>query len=543
MPQNSKIEKKFLYWMGAIIVLFLVVWFFSAKSFTGWGDEITHFSTAKGLVETGEYRTWAFDKGYANPYFYTRGLVITYLASLAYKMAGLSFLAFRLVPLAFVLLTFLTFALYIRWRHQASNKALAYAAIFFFGQAFIFEQSVYIRVYAPLGWFMVMSLILYWESAVAFGKRNFMSGVWFLVGSLLLLILPAADHWQVSHIAIYFLGFLLTWPVFLNLFLKIDERFSIRVKIFWVCSIILLAPFVVFVLDVSMSHLIMNTKKLVLGRNYVTYWDNLAGLTRYVLALNVCFLAVSWVMETLRKNKRLDFYSWLLFTGIVSGILIGLFNPHNHIFFSRFFYVSVVMSVLGFSQILLRAEISPKARRWIVGIFIFVNAGLFAVNAYWERSNIRVPIAWLNQNLKQDDLLLVYASQLQLHGGESLCRRAYVINPTQNKQDIQALLGVVSQSQTQEIYYLYTDHYQLRERLYLWTVGENRSPASDLFRYLKDVVPSKHVLPGLRACDLIEFQKTDLLMSLEKLLREGYPPSFKAPEKRALKKFLKLNSD
>ncbi len=542
MPQNSKIEKKFLYLMGAIIVLFLVIWFFSAKSFTGWGDEITHLSTAKGLVETGEYRTWAFDKGYASPNLYTRGLVITCLASLAYKMAGLSFLAFRLVPLVFVLLTFLIFALYIRLRHQASNKALAYAAIFFFGQAFIFEQSVYVRVYAPLGWFMVMSLILYWESAVAFGKRNFMSGVWFLLGSLFLLILPAADHWQVSHVAIYFLGFLLTWPVFLNLFLKIDEKFSIRVKIFLIGSIILFAPFVVFFLDVSMAHLIMNTKKLVLGRNYVTYWDNLAGLTRYILALNVCCWGVGWVMQDLKKNNRLDFYSWLFFTGVVSGILIGLFNPHNHIFFSRFFYVSVVMTVLGFSQMILQSQVSLKTRRCLIAVFIFVNIGLFAVNAYWERSNIRVPIAWLNKNLNHNDLLLVYASQLQLHGGESLCRRAYIINPTQNKQDIQALLGVVSQSQTQEIYYLYTDHYQFRDRLYLWTVGENRSPPSDLFRYLKDVVPSKKVLPDLRTCNLIKFDKSDLVMFLEKLLDKGYPPAFKAPEKRALKKFLRLRS-
>ncbi len=540
MPQNSKIEKKFLLLMGAIIVLFLLVWFFSARSFTGWGDEITHFSTAKGLVETGEYRTWAFDKGYANPYLYTRGLVITYLASIVYKISGLSLLAFRVIPLVFVMLTFLTFALYIRFRHRATAKALVYAAIFFFGQAFIFEQSVYVRVYAPLGWFMVMTLILFWESAVAFGKRNLVSGVWFLVGSLFLLILPAADHWQVSHIAIYFLGFLLTWPVFLNIFLKFDDRFSIRVKIFWIGSIILLAPFLVFFLDLSMAHLIMNTKKLVLGRNYVTYWDNLVGLVRYVLALNVCFLGLHWAMQILRKNKRLDFYSWLFYTGIISGILIGLFNPHNHIFYSRFFYVSVVLAGLGFSQMLLRLQLSKIAMRWVLGIFILLNTSLFGVNVYYERSNIRIAISWLEENLKQDDVLLVFASQLELHGGKSLLPRTYSVAPSQDPTEITKLLERLETSLANEIYFLYTDEYQFRDYLYLLTVGEDRSAPNDLFRQLQEVVFSKPVISGLRSCNLVRYKKADLVAALQKLLQEGYPSQFKAPEKRILKKIFKL---
>ena len=533
-------DKKFYFCLLAgIIGLFLMVWFFSAKSFSGWGDEITHFGTAKGLAQTGQYRLWSFDQGQVSPVNYTRGLVITYLSSLSYKIAGLSRLAFRVIPLVFVLLTFLTFALYIRLRYRVSWKALVYAAVFFFGQVFIFEQSVYVRVYAPLGWLMVCGLILYWEAYSQFHKRKILLGGMLLGGSLLIMILPTIDHWQMEHLAIYVLAIFLSFPKIVEVVTKIEQRLNVKAKILLGVCLVFFALFVVLVLDYAMGYWVVDAKHRLMGRSFVTYWDNLAGMTRCALALNVCFLGLGWVMQDLRKNKTLDFYSWIFLTGLVSGILIGLFNPHNHIFYSRFFYVSVLLVTIGFPQMLLRMNLSKNSLRWIFTVFLIFNVGLFVINAYWERSNIRVPIAWLQENLKQNDLVLIFSTQLELHGGKSLIHRAYVVSPSQDVESIKKVLEHIELAKPDQIYYLYTDHYQFRDVLYSLTTGDDRSPPNDLFRYLKERVPSQTVIPGLRTCGLVKFEKTDLIAALEKLLKEGYLPQFKGLEKRILKKIFK----
>lgn len=536
MDVNCKDNKFYVCLIMAIIALFLCVWFFSARSFSGWGDEITHFGTAKGLAETGQYRMWSFDQGQLSSINYTRGLVITYLSSLSYKIADLSRLAFRVVPLIFVLLTFLTLALYIRLRHHASWKVLAYAAVFFFGQVFVFEQSVYVRVYAPLGWLMVGGLILYWEAYLQFQKRRMILGCVLLGGSGLTLVLPTLDHWQMGHFAIYFLAICLSFPQIAGLMIKIDQRFGVKVKIFLGICLVFFALFVALGLDYAMGYWVIDAKQRLMGRSFVTYWDNLAGITRYILALNVCILGFSWVMQDLRKNKTLDFYSWSFLTGIVSGILIGLFNPHNHIFYSRFFYVSILLVAIGFPQMLLRMNFSKNTLQWILSIFLVLNMGLFVINVYWERSNIRVPITWLKKNLKQNDLLIVFTTHLELHGGESLIKHAYAISPSQEPNNTQQLINRIELSASEDIYYLYTDEYEFRDHLYLWTMGDDRSPPNDLFRYLKERIPSQTVMPGLRTCGLVKFKKTDLIMSLQELLRDGYPPQFKGLEKRILKK-------
>ncbi len=539
MQVDSKAQKKYVYQIGFIMVLFLLVWFFCAKSFTGWGDEITHFATAKGLSTTGEYRIWGLDNGQVSQNLYTRGLVITYLSSLAYKLAGLSLLVFRSVPLVFVLLTFLTFAFYIRSRYRASWKALAYAAVFFFGQEFVFEQSMYVRIYAPLGWLMICGLIFYWEAYVKFQQKRILLGTLLLFASLATLILPTLDHWQMQHFAILALGILLSMPAVWQTLLKINERLSVATKLYLGLCFVFMCLFAVILLDYAMVYWVIDAKKRVMGRSFVTYWDNIAGMVRFALALNICFLGVRWVVQNLRQKKVLDFYSWLFLAGIMSGVLIGLLNPHNHIFYSRFFYISVMMSVFGFSQILLQSEYSNKFKQCVIGIFIICNLGLFAVNAYCERSNIPHAVSWLEKNLKQDEWFLVFATQLELHGGESLVNRTYPVSPNPDPEIIKKLLNHVQASQQDEIYYLYTDEYEFRDNLYFWTMRDDRSPPNDLFRHLKEKVVSEPVLAGLRTCNLVKFKKADVVSSLQKLLQDGYPPQFKGVEKRTIKAILK----
>ena len=79
---------------------------------------------------------------------------------------------------------------------------------------------------------------------------------------------------------------------------------------------------------------------------------------------------------------------------------------------------------------------------------------------------------------------------------------------------------------------MYDYHYQSREYLYQLTTRDNRAPASNLYRYLRDVIPSEDVIPNLRACGLVKFNKKVLIDGLKKLKSGGYKPLFDGIEKR-----------
>jgi hypothetical protein len=295
--------------------------------------------------------------------------------------------------------------------------------------------------------------------------------------------------------------------------------------------LVITAPLVVVINNYWVANLRIGTR--LIGSSFVTYWDNLAGLLRFGWALNVCFLAIFMPLMGKRKLER-DFGTWLFLVGIVSGLIIGLYNPHTFIFWSRFFYVSVVLAVLGFSGILLKL-IPDKGRRYqLLAIYLLLNILLSFSTFYFDRSNIRRPIDWLNHNLGPNDILLVFSPELELHGGKSLVKRAHPLNPSQDPKDIRRLIALVNRKDVKTVYFLYTAHHEaFREKLYVLTTGDmERQPPADLFRYLSKRMPGEQVMSGLRGCGLKRYKKEVLVAGLRDLLKNGYPPSFVSLEKR-----------
>ena len=129
-------QKNILLIVGVFMV-FLLSWVGLAQYLPGWGDEITHMETGKGLALTGNFTPWSYDEGKLAGNIYTRAMIITYMAKWAYQIAGDSFVAFRSISLIFTLILFLTYVWYMNKRQGLTVEQLALAVVLFFIQSFV----------------------------------------------------------------------------------------------------------------------------------------------------------------------------------------------------------------------------------------------------------------------------------------------------------------------------------------------------------------------------------------------------------------------
>ncbi len=521
------------FWLMVVGGIFFLVWSFLALRMPLWGDEASHIETAKGLRMTGAPYVWSFDEGKLLSNQYTRGLLISQAVRYLYREDSSSLFVYRLVALIPTLLTFLTFAWYVRWRHRASVQLLLTGGILFFAQSFVLENSFYLRFYAALAWLTLVSLILLWEIPPFLAQKKY-SRTAVLLGAAILVMAPMTlDHWQIQNLSILFLALCLR-ILFLTDFGKEWIALYRRWLLVGAMVLILTAPVATIGIDFLMSHLVIGNR--VIGRSFVTYWDNLVGLLRFTWALNVCLAGFFFYQR--RQARAWNFFEWLFVTGIISGYLTGLLTPHNHIFYGRFFYVPTVLAVLGFSGLL--SELSSDfVRKQILLCYVILNLLLSGLNLYFDRGNIPRAISWLNAHWQEGDILLVFRGRLQLQGGARLAKAAYPILPTQDAQKVHDLIQFLNERPGREVYFLYDDEYEFRDRLFELTTGENRSPPSDLFRYLKDAIDGESFGEGLRACGIKRFDKEALIAGLQRLLREGFPLKYKGPEKRWWKKNLR----
>lgn len=520
-----------------LAAVFAAAWYLLAANLTPWSDETTHLAVGKCLLEDGTYRCWDFDagkvlRGFYKDDLYIRAKIVSYLTKIAYQAFGVSALAAKTVPLACTMLLFAVYAVYMRKRHNATPGHLSIAAVFFFAQSLVLEQSMYVRVYAPLALLQLIGLIAYWEGSNSFFEKKVFraSALWAV--SLVTLAIPTIDTWQYLQLPIFALAVLLDVAGRSKGFMERLERNRPRlVRLAIAC--IILAPCVTITLAALISRFPAGNR--VLGFTFFTYWDNIAGLARYLWAINICCIGLAG-RSAPERSSGLVFGRWLFLTGILSGLLLGLYEPHNCIFYSRFFYASTVFTVLGFAGLIGTLVPDARARNRLIAVYVIANLLLSSAVFYYDRSNIKAPITWLRQHLKSDDVLIVFTSYLGLNGGEMLAERAYEISPSRDFNDVRKLMDRIKASPGENVYFLYTDHYENRNVLYAWTTGQDRNPPSDLFRYLKSGLAGEKVMAGLRGCGLIRYDKTALLAALQGLLVKGYPPEYKSIELKLLRK-------
>ncbi|MBF0619469.1 MAG: hypothetical protein HQL19_04820 [Candidatus Omnitrophica bacterium] len=514
----------------SIALLFLGIWFWLASSLSPFMDEPEHLGLGQRFA-TEHIKFWEIGRAQDLIIKETgrgpRGLVVTYLCSLACPLNNNTVLLSRLIPLFFVLLTFAAIIVYYRKQKILTASVLLTSTILFFGSFIVLDQALYIRPYALLGAIMMVVFILYWEGLLALRQQRIRNAVWLWLASLMLFSVTIADGWQYQQIPIMALGIGLSLIMFDQRFLPTIEWLRKHAVWFWLL-ILIIAPVFTIIINVVPIPL----KGVPIVRWFATYWDNIISGTRFLLTMNIAILAIGYASD---QKKPVSFARWMLITGFFSGIYCTLFNPSNQVIFPRYAYLPALMMLAGFAVIL--TDLFPKAtvRRCLLAIYLLINLMLSVVNFYYERNNIAVAIRWLNTHLTQQDILLSFRPLLEYNHGRPLAPQVYRIEDTEDVAHVQALITYIEGHADGRIFYLLNDEYQVRDWLYKKTTGVTRDVDSDLYTYLKHRPLAKKVLPDLRTCGLLEYDRATLLAELKQLAVHGFEPPFKAPEKTWIK--------
>lgn len=534
--------------VALVVGVFVAVWSMLAGGLTAWSDELDHIAEAKGLLLTGQPFAAVFDTcaevlGPGGG----RATEISRLTEKSFRLFGESMTSARLVPFIFTIGSWLLYLAYTGWRGYSSRKQVLIATLLFFGQSMVLEKALYVRVYAPLLFFIILSLIGIWEGFNYWREgRRPMSLAWLAVAVLSLAI---TARWHLVQYGILVVAVVFLWLLARNLApgYLIRSGWSRLVSLPAVqryAAIALLALGLLAIMAAAPQALNeLGARLFGFQKVHVTSWDNLFGLIRFLLVTNV--LLFLWWRRSEAPGGGRDFNSWVLDVGIVSALLIALLMNHNFVFWSRYFYPSVGLIALGVSGTL---ALSPRVQYIfaVLGTYVVINGLVSGFNLTLDRSNIKGAIDWLNNNSTDRDTILAYNAQLYLYNGKELCGRTVTItnSATKNLGDFSYLQGpgtyqyisiedlatTLDSKPSGNVYFLYTDAHEFRRKLFSWTTGRSRSQRNDLYgllfnrpalkqkdmlRLLRDGDLGEDVISGLRGSGLKRIDRGSLIQALE----------------------------
>ena len=166
-----------------------------------------------------------------------------------------------------------------------------------------------------------------------------------------------------------------------------------------------------------------------------------------------------------------------------------------------------------------------------------LNVGLSASTFILNRSDVQSGVNWLYANTDENDIIFSFRIPLYFVGGSELAERVVPIwrsnvvveiynegkglgylrhdsqNPFLEKSEVKTLLDAQPNS---DVYFIYTDQYDLRSRLYKWTTGRDRGSNDDLYWFLRDTDIGKSVSPGIGPGAIMKLDKTKLLTEMDK---------------------------
>jgi len=528
---------------------FLGTWYVLAGHLAGWGDEFYHLYAAKGLLLTGKPFQVAFHQCqdvFHEPY--SRSQAITQWTAWAFQIFDISLRSARVVPLLFTLATWLLYVVYVNWRGYSNWKQTLVVTILFFGQTMVLEMSLFIRHYAPLLFFLLLSLITIWEASMQWREGKKYWTIPLLLAAVL--VFGYTTPWHLIQIPIFALAIFLLWfaihdkpfeSVLRRWWNRIDSLSHSRgISVKVALSIAGLATFVLFprVLDVFGFEIFGSF------RVYLTPWDNVFGLLRFLIVVNV--LVLLWWQTGRQQSTHPNFHNWLLSTGIMSGILIAVMMNQHWIFYTRYLYLSAAIATLGASFAIASL---PSNKVMVAGLAIFlILNGLISTSTFrFVSSDVKPGIAWLNHNIEEQDFILEYGSRLDFHGGEGLCNqtipiqnvevvdvdsvesqslplgtishirnRGEVINDSKYPfVDGDSLLTILQDNPSSNFYFLYTDTHESRAKLYRWTTGRERNVGNDLYSLLRSESIGEPVVRGQTSGGLRRLDTAKLVIALE----------------------------
>jgi len=513
MPKSSMVALAIV-----ILIAFGLIWYRVSSLTPPWSDEPRHFLTAKSLAVLGQPVLWDFSKGYPLEIRYTRGMVINYPLAFLYKHGFVHLAWARTIPLFFVLLTIGFWIVYFRYKIALNATGVALAAIFLLGQPMVLEQATFVRIYAPLGLAFSIVLACLWELRFSWIMKQRMSSIGFAALCLLGVWIPIVDSWHVAHLLL-----LLPALVMLNSYVwKFCVR-SIRkpVMLLLVFALLLrLGPVVIVALAKWIPRLAWGVGiHIDAGASYDTYWDNIFGLIRFFLAVNVMLIGLRWIHND--PDKRCV-SRWLYFGGLASGVLLGLFAPPHYIFYSRYFYLSVIATTAGFAGMCVQENLKPRTQIFLIAGYLIASIAINYVNFNFDRSNSRMAMDWLKRNMESRDVLLSYSNFHDLYGVEELTGpNTYMLKD----ENVDRVIKFVSAPGVGHVYFLMENNYKFKNLLSEGITGlRHWSAMNRLVEYLHSDVYGRPVLNGLWGCDLEMFEPHQVVIALKNFKKRSHLP-------------------
>jgi len=504
-----------------IIIIFTGAWYLRASSFGPCGDEPEHWDRSYAFAKTGSiHMCWDSELGALSPCEVKRdrGVIFSYLGGLVFQMIGDMPIASRSIMLIFTLLTYFIMVFYYRRRGVLTARRLLVWTLLYFGSSIILDLSYYTRGYAPLGTFMIIAFISYWEGLVQFRQKNLIKAIVLWLVSLLFTYIPFNDQWQIEGVLALSIAIMISIAAFNKRCAPIAGWLKQRSgMLLW--GIILLAPIVVQ----KLAHISWVTVASihVLNGFYSTYLDNIFGWLRLMLALNVGLLALGYAFKS---KVMMSFDRWMFINGFLTAIFCILYNSHNHIFYTKFVYLPTLMMIIGLAGIIEDFSLQRSRLIKMVSIYVIINISLSWVYTF-EHSNIKIAIQWLNAHMNQEDILIATDkadAALKYEGGQDLLSKRYLIFDSIDQTHTMDLRNYVYNHPRARIFYIYDDGYWFRTWAFKIITGKDRNPPVDLWSYLRLKIPSVVIVPGLRQSGLVEFDRFVLLNGLDQLLRDGF---------------------
>ena len=404
------------------------------------------------------------------------------------------------------ILTFTIALFYFRYRLKFNISELCLTCIFVLGHAFYLESSYYLRFYIFLNLSVLLSFICLWEAHLTFQEKKLAKYIWAVLGCIFAL-LPTLDQWQKTHIPIIALTVAMFYisrgGVVLN-FIKRQQK----IIVFSILMSVLLAPYFTLIMD----QILIRVGMKIGSRSYMGYhhyyWDNVWGLLKFVTSLNILI----WIFIKDFKLKRDYKLGELLFySGIISGLVIGLYVPHNHIFFTRFFLLSTFMATLGGGTVLWNYN-SKLALKYSI-IFLLCNFLISIVTYQYERPKVSTVSEWLDQNYQGLNQILLADFDYVWNTKKKYPNTLFYSNSS-SQNNVGEIVSSIEKMTGDTVFYFYYNHYDFRERLHRFIFSNERTPANTISRFL--IKNDKGIrIFNLRGTGLIKYQKSELILLLK----------------------------
>jgi hypothetical protein len=506
----NKTKAPYFSLMIATVTVFLVTAVYCAYYTALWGDEGYHTNVAISLEQYGDrfYRYFVTSPTsmFKTDIEYMRGQIITWSTSLAFKFFGKNLFVPRLVIIFQTALCWLVAFIYLKRYQKFNSKYLALMTILYFGNAFIWESSYYLRFYSLLNLMTLLTFIFSWETFEAYENRKPFLGKLSL--SIFCILIPSFDSWQKTHLAALAIGIILLniqkfTPVS-NLIKKHQGKLK---KI--VIILILLAPYLTFTIDKLFTKIGMKMgSRSYMGYHHY-YFDNILAIIRNALSANITL----WVFyKHFDLFKKHTFSSIIFYSGVIISAINAVYNPVNHIYFTRYFLLGSALTAWGLPGVLLQSDLK-KHTKLLVSIYLIGNL-ISAIYTYkFDRENYSDTNTFLNEKLIHGDTTLVADFEYFWSLKREIPGTIYVGN-FYNQEKIPMVVEKLKSVDTKKILFFYYNEYTTRERIHSALFGDSRRGGVTISTYLFLNYQS-HKVHESNLSGVLEFEKEELISILE----------------------------